>query len=87
MPRRTRRQLVGKEEDVERREREEELRALERELHQEKREEVERLHSSSAELVEKLASLSQAKIMALRFIGEPVTRQIKGRAYTVGGCR
>lgn len=40
MPRLTRRQLVGKDEDIERQEREEELRALEVELHKAQREEV-----------------------------------------------
>jgi hypothetical protein len=35
MPRKTRRQLVGKQEDAEREEREDALRALEQELHQE----------------------------------------------------
>jgi hypothetical protein len=34
MPRRTRRQLLGKQEDIERRQREEALSELERELHQ-----------------------------------------------------
>ena len=64
MPRKTRRQLVGKQEDVERQEREDELRALERELHQEQQEN-ENLLPQATEPTEMIISLFQAKIMPL----------------------
>jgi len=64
MPRKTRRQLVGKQEDAERQEREDTLRALEAELHREQQENKEIL-PLVAEPAEIIVSLFQAKTMPL----------------------
>ena len=63
MPRKTRRQLVGKQEDIEREEREEALRVLERELHL-----VQKIKNSVPRIIERAAddiSQLQAKTMLL----------------------
>jgi len=65
MPRKTRRQLVGKQEDVERQEREDELRALEQELHQQQQEDFENPLPTLTEPMEMIVSLFQAKIRLL----------------------
>jgi hypothetical protein len=64
MPRKTRRQLVGKQEDIERQEREDELRALERELHQEQQEN-ENFLPQVIKPAEMVIPLFQAKIRLL----------------------
>lgn len=65
MPRKSRRQLVGKQEDVERREREEALRALEHELHQQQQEDYESPRPTITEPADMARRLFQAKIMPL----------------------
>lgn len=64
MPRKTRRQLVGKQEDIERQEREDALRALEQELHREQ-ENPDDPPSVVIEPMEMIVSLFQAKIRLL----------------------
>jgi hypothetical protein len=65
MPRKTRRQLVGKQEDAERMEREASLLALERELHQEQTEKMDDFLPMITEPVEMVAALFKAKIKPL----------------------
>jgi uncharacterized membrane protein YccC len=65
MPRKTRRQLVGKKEDVEREGREAALRALEDELHHQQQENSEDPLQVISEPMEMLGSLFQAKTMLL----------------------
>jgi hypothetical protein len=60
MPRKTRRQLVGKQEDAERQEREDSLRDLERELHQQQQEDFENPLSAPTEPTEIVISLLKA---------------------------
>lgn len=64
MPRKTRRQLVGKQEDAERQEREAELRALEEELHQQQ-ENSDDPSPAVTEPMEMIVSLLQARTMPL----------------------
>lgn len=65
MPRKTRRQLVGKQEDIERQEREDALRALEDELHQQQTGKPDDPSPAITEPVEMIVSLFQAKTMLL----------------------
>jgi hypothetical protein len=65
MARKTRRQLVGKQEDAERQEREAALRVLERELHQAQSEKPDDPFPEITELGEMITSLFQAKIKPL----------------------
>jgi hypothetical protein len=65
MPRKTRRQLVGKQEDVERQEREEALRLLELELRLAQIAKIIRLLRPEVEPVEDDKSQSQAQTMPL----------------------
>lgn len=64
MPRKTRRQLVGKQEDIERQERENALHTLEVELHREQQE-SENIPPTVTEPEEAAISLFQAKTMLL----------------------
>ena len=64
MPRKTRRQLIGKQEDIERQEREDALRALEDELHQQQ-ENLDDPPSAIIEPMEMIVSLFKAKRMPL----------------------
>ena len=64
MPRKTRRQLVGKQEDIERQEREDALRTLERELRRE-RQENENILPLVTEPAEMITSLFKAKMTLL----------------------
>jgi hypothetical protein len=65
MPRKTRRQLVGKQEDAEREQREDALRALERELHQPQSQQNENSLPVIREQDGIIVPLVQAKIMPL----------------------
>lgn len=65
MPRRTRRQLVGKQEDAERMEREASLRALELELHQAQTEKTDDFLPEAIEPMEMVIALFRAKITPL----------------------
>jgi len=75
MPRKTRRQLVGKQEDIERQEREDVLRALEWELHLMQSAKSGDFLPETFEPAEDVISLLQAEIMLLTVPTRTATRQ------------
>lgn len=83
MPRRTRSQIAGKQEEIDRREHEAELQALAWELHLAWVIDGKDFLADEPELTHEAVDLYQAKTTLLRFTGEPCTG--KSRGLLIGG--